>query len=96
MSEKVWRKIPGLVFETASWGAQFVLFNRLSGDTHLLNPPVDWLLDQIDSEPISLSELIGIAAETGILSENDNHSEMFAGLLNELEKIDLLESVSAV
>ena len=96
MSEKVWRTVPGLDFETAYWGEQFILFNRLSGDTHLLNQPIDWLLEQIGSGPRSLSELIGIATDAGMVCETDDNYGIFARLLDDLEKIDLLEPVRAV
>lgn len=47
----MWRTVPDLVIETACWNDQLVLFNGLSGDTHLLNRPVDWVLDQLAAAP---------------------------------------------
>ena len=95
MSETVWRTVPGLAVDTACWGRQLVLFNRLSGDTHLLNRPVDWVLGQMESGPKTLHELIELAARAGIVSRVDDNREMFCGLLEDLEKIDLLESAPA-
>jgi PqqD family protein of HPr-rel-A system len=91
MSGNLWRIVPGLTIETARWNDQLVLFNQLSGDTHLLNQPVDWVLDQLASTPLRLNELIHLAIEADIVEEDDRNRELFTNLLENLKKIDLLE-----
>lgn len=92
MPEKVWRKLPGLAVETLSSDRQLIVFNALSGDTHLLNRPVDWILAQLEARPRSLNELIGLAIEADIVSGLEVSRESLMNLLENLEKIDLLES----
>ncbi|MGH8548354.1 MAG: HPr-rel-A system PqqD family peptide chaperone [Methylococcales bacterium] len=92
MPEKIWRIVPGLAIETACFDHQLIVFNKLSGDTHLLNYPVDWVLGEIGSSSRSLNELIGLAIEADIVSDNKDNRELFTKLLDNLEKLDLLES----
>lgn len=52
-----WRLIPGQLLEHRSWQDETVLFNNLSGDTHLLgDDALSMLLDLRDS-PIESEEL---------------------------------------
>ena len=95
MPEKVWSLVAGLSIESAYWDRQWILFNNLSGDTHMLNESVDWVLDQIGPRPLSLNELIDLAIRQGITGEERDNREVFASLLESLEKIDLVESSPA-
>ncbi|MCI0654067.1 MAG: HPr-rel-A system PqqD family peptide chaperone [Methylococcaceae bacterium] len=92
MIDRVWRMIPGFSIETARWNDQLVLFNQLSGDTHLLNRPVDWVLDQLTAKPRSLNEFIHRAMEADIVGDDPARRQLLTNLLESLEKIDLLES----
>lgn len=91
MSAQVWRIIPGVSIESVCWDQQIVLFNKFSGDTHLLNQPVDWVLEQIFSSPRSLNELVDLAIDAGIIVKANDNRQIFAKLLETLGKIDLLE-----
>ena len=58
-----WRLLPGQLLEYRSWQDEHVLFNNLSGDTHLLgSAALDLLLDLRDG-PIDDAELPGDEAQ---------------------------------
>lgn len=94
MPEKRWGLLPGLSLETACWDNQLVLFHNRAGDTHLLDGAVDWVLAIIGAAPRTLSELIGLAIDEGIVSAENDNQAVFSALLENLEKIDLVESWS--
>lgn len=52
-----WQLMPGQLLVHRGWQDEYVLFNNLSGDTHLLGADAIALLLDLRDEPISSAEL---------------------------------------
>lgn len=94
----------GQTLRRREWDGEAVLFNDLSGATHLLSPVALWLLERLEAAP---DDLLGLAAaldaelaaeaagdgEAG--AEVDSNSaadrERLAELLGDLHALDLIE-----
>lgn len=53
----LWRLMPGQLLVHRGWQDEYVLFNNLSGDTHLLGEDAIALLLDLRDEPIGSAEL---------------------------------------
>jgi PqqD family protein of HPr-rel-A system len=78
-----WRLAPGQRLAHHGWDGEHVLYNDLSGDTHLLDQAALALLLCLRSGPLSEAALAGeLAAGDEALGE----------LLGQLESLDLIEA----
>lgn len=78
----MWRVAPGQALLRYGWDGEYVLYNDLSGDTHLLTATACTLLDRLRAAPVShgaLALACGIEAETA------------ESLLIDLEQLSLVE-----
>jgi PqqD family protein of HPr-rel-A system len=82
----MWRLIPGQLLEYRCWDDQFVLYNNLSGDTHLLGAAAIGILSELKQRPASAASL---AAALGAASEADTAA--LASLLAQLRTLHLVE-----
>lgn len=85
------------------WDGEAVLFNDLSGATHLLSPVALWLLERLAAAPDGISglasaldaELAAEALEDGVdgaaVSDTALDRERLADLLADLHALDLIE-----
>lgn len=86
------------------WDGEAVLFNDLSGATHLLSPVALWLLERLEAAPGDLPGLASaldaeLAAETledgvdgaAAVSDTALDRERLADLLADLHALDLIE-----
>ena len=55
-----WQLIPGQQLLHRSWQDEFVLFNNLSGDTHLLGADAIGLLLDLRDSPVDSAELASV------------------------------------
>jgi PqqD family protein of HPr-rel-A system len=65
---EIWQLRPGQSLEYRDWDGEFVLYNDLSGDTHLLDDAAIELLLALKRGPASfaaLAEVLGAAFEIG-------------------------------
>lgn len=85
----VWRISPGQALRFREWQGEYVLYNDISGDTHLLGPdPIDLLLT-LQAAPLAESALparFGAADNPGDDAGNS--------LLAQLEALSLIEPVA--
>lgn len=86
-----WKLRSGLELEARSFGDEIVVFNSVSGDTHLCRSPSDWVFEQLQRSPASLEDLIDLAVEAGLMKNRDEGRAGMETLLNSLKEIDLLE-----
>ena len=78
----MWRLTPGQALLRYGWDGEYVLYNDLSGDTHLLTATACTLLDHLRAAPVShgaLAQACGIGADTA------------ESLLIDLEQLSLVE-----
>lgn len=84
------------------WDGEAVLFNDLSGATHLLSPVALWLLERLEAAPDDIPGLAAaldaeLAAEAAGDADADVDShfaadrERLAELLGDLHALDLIE-----
>lgn len=86
-----WKSSP---FSWRAWGDEFVVFNRLSGSTHLLTAKAAKVLFLLEQRPGSALDLSNqLAADAGIETDSEllGHVE---SLLAELDELGLVEPVS--
>lgn len=85
----VWRVIPGQQLRHRSWdGEDFVLYNNLSGDTHLLDAAAIEVLIALQR---GAADAAGLAA-TLQLDRGADSAAMLAGLLAELRTLSLVDA----
>ena len=85
MGFPVWRLTPGQALLRYGWDGEYVLYNDLSGDTHLLTASACTLLERLRDAPAghgALALACGIEADTA------------ESLLLDLEQLSLVEYLS--
>lgn len=87
----VWRLIEGQSLRYRCWDNEAVLYNDLSGATHLLGPAALCVLEALRSGPLSVTALA-----PRLLDEFDIHEESLDAeldsLLDQLSQLSLIES----
>lgn len=87
----MWRLTPGLVLHYRTWDNEtFVLYNNLSGDTHLTDAAAMEVLALLQDAPAATAAL---GAALGVGDTPDN-CEQLAALLEELQSQALIETVA--
>jgi PqqD family protein of HPr-rel-A system len=78
----VWRLTPGQALLRYGWDGEYVLYNDLSGDTHLLTATACTLLDRLQAAPANPTALaLACAVDAGTAES----------LLIDLEQLSLVE-----
>jgi PqqD family protein of HPr-rel-A system len=80
----VWRLAPGQRLAHRGWDGEYVLYNDLSGDTHLVGADALRLLQALQRSACAEAALAGALALAG---------DAVAALLDELEVLSLIEPV---
>jgi PqqD family protein of HPr-rel-A system len=88
----VWRVAPGQQLATWGWEDEFVLYNNLSGDTHLFGGDSMAVLAHLQHIPATLDALV--SAFSGDLDPDDAAAlpETLTALLANLQNLFLVES----
>jgi PqqD family protein of HPr-rel-A system len=88
----MWRVIPGQLLDYRSWDDdEFVLYNNLSGDTHLLGAAAIAILltlKQAPATPEALAQSLRAAFEPDTQAELE---QQVSGLLADLKRLHLVE-----
>ena len=87
----MWRVKPGQMLEYREWDDEFVLYNNLSGDTHLLGPAAIEILLLLREQSASATALA--AALSGAEPDHDEAplAHEVGTLLAELARLHLIE-----
>jgi len=88
-----WQVIPGQVVNCCSWDDEFVFYNKLSGDTHLLSSTATQILLKLRHLPLSvllLTEALAPRLQAKMVT-NEEFSFQIEHLLNELNTLGLIE-----
>lgn len=86
----MWRVIPEQALTSRCWGDETVLYNDLSGATHLLGAAAMCLLDTLREGPAGEAALCrALLAEFDI--DPDDLPQQLDSLLADLARLDLIE-----
>lgn len=86
----MWRVTPGQTLAARQWDDDLVLFNSLSGATHLLGPGAAFLLELLQDGPASEAQL-GAALRAEFDVEDEEAETGLAAMLARLAKLDLIQ-----
>jgi PqqD family protein of HPr-rel-A system len=86
----MWRVISGQQLVCRSWDDEFVLYNNLSGDTHLLDSDAVDLLMALRAAPATAPKL---AEALGADAADPATADAVAALLRDLAGLHLVETV---
>ncbi len=82
----MWQVLPGQSLRHRSWGDESVLYNDLTGDTHLLGANAMAVLLALQPGPLALPALC-----QGLDAADSASVDAVAAILSELELISLVE-----
>lgn len=86
----MWRLIPGQLLRHRRWGDEAVLYNELSGATHLVGPAALCLLEVLRHGPAGDTALTAaLLAQFDI--DASSLAQELASLLDSLVRLDLIE-----
>ncbi len=83
--------MPGQTLQHRCWDEEYVLYNALSGDTHLLTPAAIHLLQQLQQAPAGESALLASLSSAFDFDDDAEPAEATARLLEQLKKLSLIE-----
>lgn len=86
----MWRVPPGQALVSRQWDDERVLFNSLSGATHLLGPGEALLLDVLGAGPAATDDLASALAAEFEIDAAELPAELDA-MLDTLARLDLIE-----
>ncbi|NNG24194.1 HPr-rel-A system PqqD family peptide chaperone [Telluria aromaticivorans] len=86
----MWRVIPGQLLVHRCWDDEAVLYNDLSGATHLLGPAALCVLEALRGGPAPDTALSAALLDEFEIDPSLLHEEL-AGLLDSLARLDLIE-----
>jgi PqqD family protein of HPr-rel-A system len=89
----MWRLRPGQFLEYRLWDDECVLYNDLSGDTHLLGDGAIELLLALKQGPASFTDLTGVLRASFDLIEADLPAET-QDLLDHLKHLYLIDTLA--
>ena len=99
-SSPIWRLAPGQRLLHRCWDGECVLYNDLSGDTHLLDEFALALLQQLQAEPqpaALLAASFGFEAESALMAPGEDlqsSAELLHEVLTELAALHLIDSTA--
>lgn len=88
-----WQVISDQAVNTCSWDGEFVFYNKLSGDTHLLGSMVSQILLELRQSPsnvLLLTEALAPRLQAKMVTYEE-FSFQIEHLLNELNTLGLIE-----
>ncbi|WP_182915685.1 HPr-rel-A system PqqD family peptide chaperone [Massilia cavernae] len=89
MNDRKWRVIPGQALHHYAWDEQYLVFNNLSGDTHLLDAGAMQLLLAVHAAPATGPALASrLCAE---LQLDDAELLEIPPMLDDLRALSLIE-----
>ncbi len=86
-----WSIVPGQALRLRRWDHEYVLYNDLSGDTHLLGAGSGALLEALRLAPADTAALARLLGEAAGLPADDDLLAEVGALLDQLQKLSLIE-----
>jgi len=90
---ETWRLRPGQTLQYRGWDEEYVLYNDLSGDTHLLGDAAIEVLLTLNKGPASRQALVAMLETQFELDTLEADAET-AALLQHLQRLYLVESAA--
>lgn len=90
--EAVWRLLPGQRLHSRTWEDESVVFNDLSGDTHLLGASALHLLHTLRAGAADLPALTATLQAEFDIDPDDDPATLVAELLDELRALALIDT----
>lgn len=87
----MWRMIPDQSLHYRAWDDEFVLYNSLSGDTHLLGASAIQLLLTLQQTPSDEEALVKSLCATLQVDQDEEFTLQVANLLADLQDLALIE-----
>lgn len=92
MDKRTWQAVPGQALHHREWDDEFVVYNNLSGDTHLLDGGAMQLLRAVAQQP---GDAAAIAARLRLaLGLDPQEVGEIPAMLDELAAMSLIEAVA--
>lgn len=88
----MWRVVPGQLLAFREWDGEVVLFNDLSGNTHLLEGPALDVLHALQAQPGDIAALAQRLAPHFDLDEGADIAAVVGDLIAALARLDLVET----
>lgn len=88
----MWRVVPGQSLAFREWDDEVVLFNDLSGNTHLLEGAALDVLHALQDQPGDAAALAQRLAPHFDLDDGDDLSVVVKELIDVLSRLDLVEA----
>lgn len=88
-----WQVIPNQVLNCCLWDDEFVFYNKLSGDTHLLGSMATRILMELRQSPsnvLSLTKILTPCRQAKMVTDEE-FSFQIEHFLNELNTLGLIE-----
>ena len=86
-----WRIAPGQQLAYRGWDDEFVVYNDLSGDTHLLDGDAFALIDALRASPATVDALVTACAGEVPPDQLPDVTDTIAALLAKLQHLYLVE-----
>ncbi len=86
----MWQLMPGQTFRFRQYGEQFVLFNDLSGDTHLLGDSAMHVLGVLQQGPAAPAALTASLAQALACPHDDAFEDEAGAVLAQLAALSLI------
>ncbi|MBU2708165.1 HPr-rel-A system PqqD family peptide chaperone [Zooshikella marina] len=93
-SQGCWQTVSSEYLHWARWESETVVFNELTAETHLLNDLTLAILLILSESPLSCSMLLSQLYLEYQLDQDTLTDLQLSHLLNELDELGLIESVS--
>jgi PqqD family protein of HPr-rel-A system len=90
----MWRVSRGQLLDYREWDEQFVLYNNLSGDTHLLGPDAIEILLRLKDRGIGTDALVAALCSAWPDDDAQQLAHDVATLLHQLKGLHLIEQVA--
>lgn len=89
--DPMWRVGSGQLLEHRGWGDEFVIYNSLSGDTHLIDADAMDILLLLQEGETDNAALLAALAHSGAMAEDA--TDRLAMVLDQLQSLSLVERV---
>lgn len=87
----IWRIAPGQQLAYRGWDNEFVVYNDLSGDTHLLDGDAFALIEALRASPATIATLVTVCAGDVPADQLLDVTDTITALLAKLQHLFLVE-----
>ena len=93
VANTMWRVTPGQTLRHRGWGDEFVLYNSISGDTHLLGASAMRVLTMLQRADAEENHLIASLCDESQTEIDEEAAHEVGKILSDLTALSLIEPV---